>query len=296
MNFPDPVIRLAIEPKTKADQERLGLALTKLAHEDPTFKILVDADTGQTLIAGMGELHLEILVDRLRREFEVSANVGKPQVAYRETITTGADGECRYVRQTGGRGQFAHVKLHVTPGESGSGFVFENRVVGGSIPKEFIGPVRSGVEEVLEGGILAGYPMTDVHVEVYDGSFHEVDSSDMAFRVAGSMAFRDATRQAGPTLLEPVMRVEITVPLDYTGEVINDLNSRRGRIQKMESESGLQVITVNMPMAEMFGYATALRSVTQGRGNHSTHFSHYDEVPKAINDQVAAGVTGVIGR
>ncbi len=296
MDFPEPVIGLAIEPKTKADQEKLASGLAKLAHEDPTFKVSVDAETGQTLIAGMGELHLDILVDRLRREFDVAASVGKPQVAYRETLTAAAPGECRYVRQTGGRGQFAHVKLRVSRGEAGSGFVFENMIVGGAIPKEYISSVRSGVSNVLESGVLAGYPLVDIRVELYDGAFHEVDSSEMAFQIAGSMAFREAARDASPVLLEPVMAIEITVPEDYMGEVINDLNSRRGRIQKMDTGRGAQIVSATAPLAEMFGYATALRSVTQGRGNYSMHFSHYEEVPRAINEQIVARVAGAIGR
>ena len=292
MEFPEPVIRMAIEPKTKADQEKLGSGLAKLMQEDPTFHVNTDEDTGQTLIGGMGELHLEILVDRLRREFSVSANVGKPQVAYRETIRRSAEGECRHVRQTGGRGQYAHVKLRVSPAEAGQGLVFKNSIVGGVIPREFIPSVATGAREVMDGGILAGYPMSDITVELYDGSFHEVDSSELAFKIAGSMAFRDACRKAGMTLLEPVMRVEVTLPEEYLGDVIGDLTSRRGRIQTMEARPGLHVLRAAVPMAEMFGYATDLRSASQGRGNYSMHFEKYEEVPKTIGEEVVARVTG----
>jgi elongation factor G len=292
MDFPEPVIRLAIEPKTKVDQERLAGGLAKLVQEDPTFRVQTDAETGQTLIAGMGELHLEILVDRLQREFNVGANVGKPQVAYRETITRKAEAEGRYVRQTGGRGQYGHVKIRIEPAEKEAGFVFENAIVGGSVPKEYIPAVEAGIEEAMEGGILAGYSMRDVRVELYDGSYHEVDSSEMAFKIAGSMAFKEAARKAGLALLEPVMKVEVVVPETYMGEVIGDLNSRRGRIQSMESRPGLQVIQCQVPLAEIFGYATDLRSMTQGRGNYTMHFSHYEEAPKAIAEEVIARVTG----
>jgi elongation factor G len=292
MEFPEPVIRMAIEPRTKADQEKLGSGLAKLMQEDPTFRVNTDEDTGQTLIGGMGELHLEILVDRLQREFSVSANVGKPQVAYRETIQKPAEGECRHVRQTGGRGQYAHVKLRVAPAEAGQGLVFKNSIVGGVIPREFIPSVAAGAGEVMDGGILAGYPMNDISIELYDGSFHEVDSSELAFKIAGSMAFRDACRRAGMTLLEPVMRVEVTLPEQYLGEVIGDLTSRRGRIQTMEAQPGLHVLRAAVPMAEMFGYSTDLRSSTQGRGNYSMHFDRYEEVPKTISEEVVARVTG----
>ena len=292
MEFPEPVIRMAIEPRTKADQEKLGSGLAKLMQEDPTFHVNTDEDTGQTLIGGMGELHLEILVDRLQREFSVSANVGKPQVAYRETIRKPAASEYRHVRQTGGRGQYAHVKLRVAPAEAGKGLVFKNSIVGGVIPREFIPSVAAGAAEVMDGGILAGYPMSDICMELYDGSFHEVDSSELAFKIAGSMAFRDACRKAGMTLLEPVMRVEVTLPEDYLGEVIGDLTSRRGRIQTMEARPGLHVLRAMVPMAEMFGYSTDLRSATQGRGNYSMHFEKYEEVPKTIGEEVVARVTG----
>jgi elongation factor G len=294
MDFPEPVIRLAIEPKTKADQEKLSAALSKLVQEDPTFRVNVDSETGQTIIAGMGELHLEILVDRLQREFSVGANVGKPHVAYRETIQRAAEGEMRYVKQTGGRGQYGHVKLRVEPAGVDAGFVFENSIVGGVIPKEYISAVAAGVREVMDAGLLAGYAMRDIKVELYDGSFHEVDSSEMAFKIAGSMAFKDAARRAELVLLEPVMRVEVSVPEEYMGDVIGSLNSRRGRVQSMEARQSLQVIEVQVPMAEMFGYATDLRSVSQGRGNHSMHFSHYAEVPKAIGEEVVARVTGAV--
>jgi len=292
MEFPEPVICMAIEPKTKVDQEKLGAGLAKLMQEDPTFRVNTDPDTGQTLIGGMGELHLEILVDRLQREFSVSARVGKPQVAYRETIQASGRAESRYVRQSGGHGQYAHVRLRVSPADAGEGLVFENSIVGGAIPREFIPSVKTGVAEVMDSGILAGYPMSDIRVELYDGSFHEVDSSELAFKIAGSMAFRDACRQARLTLLEPVMRIEVTLPEQYLGDVIGDLNSRRGRIQSMEAQPGLHVLRAAAPMAEMFGYATDLRSITQGRGNYSMHFDKYEEVPKTIGEEVVARVTG----
>jgi elongation factor G len=292
MEFPEPVICMAIEPRTKVDQEKLGSGLAKLMQEDPTFRVSTDEDTGQTLIGGMGELHLEILVDRLQREFSVSARVGKPQVAYRETIRGSAEAESRYVRQTGGHGQYAHVKIRVMPAEAGQGLDFDNSIVGGVIPREFIPSVKAGASEVMDAGILAGYPMSDIRVELYDGSFHEVDSSELAFKIAGSMAFRDACRKAKLTLLEPVMRIEVTLPEQYLGDVIGDLNSRRGRIQTMEARPGLHVLRAAVPMAEMFGYATDLRSITQGRGNYSMHFDKYEEVPKTIGEEVVARVTG----
>ncbi len=296
MDFPEPVIRLAIEPKTKADQEKLGLGLAKLMQEDPTFRVQTDPDTGQTLIAGMGELHLEVIIDRLLREYSVAANVGKPQVAYRETVAGEAEGECRYVRQTGGRGQYGHVKLTVFHEVSGDSLKFENAIIGGSIPKEFVPAVRAGVEQALEGGILAGYALRDIGVRLVDGSYHEVDSSEMAFKIAASMAFKSACEKAGLRLLEPVMRVEVVLPDDYLGEVMGDLNSRRGRVQNMDARPGLQVVTVLVPMAELFGYATDLRSMTQGRGNYTMYFNHYKEVPKAIAEEVVARVTGTIRR
>jgi elongation factor G len=294
MDFPEPVIRLAIEPRTKADQEKLSAAMAKLMQEDPTFQVQSDTETGQTLIAGMGELHLEVLIERLRREFSVSASVGKPQVAYKETISGRAEAEGRYVRQTGGRGQYGHVKLRVQPAGEDQGLVFRNQISGGAIPRDFIPAVESGVEEVMDGGILASYPMRDVEVELFDGSFHEVDSSEIAFKIAGAMAFRDACRKAGVVLLEPVMQVEIVIPEEYMGDVIGDLNSRRGRIQTMETRPGVQVIRAAVPMAEMFGYATDLRSTTQGRGTYTMHFEKYDEIPKTIGEEVVARVTGTI--
>jgi elongation factor G len=291
MDFPEPVLRLAIEPKTKADQERLAGALGKLVQEDPTFRVQSDPETGQTLIAGMGELHLEILVDRLLREFHVAANVGRPQVAYRETIRRAAEAEGRYIRQTGGRGQYGHVRIRLEPAAD-SGFVFENAVVGGAVPREFVPAVESGLRESMETGVLAGYAMRDVKATLLDGSFHEVDSSEMAFKIASSMAFKDACRAADPILLEPVMKVEVTVPESSMGDVIGDINGRRGRVQHMDSRNGLAVIRTAVPLAETFGYATDLRSRTQGRGNYSMHFSHYQEVPKSIREEVVARVTG----
>jgi elongation factor G len=296
MEFPEPVIRLAIEPKTKADQEKLATALGKLVQEDPTFRVSADPDTGQTLIAGMGELHLEILVDRLQREFGVGANVGKPQVSYRETIKGEASAEGRFIRQTGGRGQYGHVKIRVAPAGADKGFVFENAIVGGSIPKEFIGSCAAGFEEAMESGILAGYAMRDVKVTLYDGSYHEVDSSEMAFKIAASMAFKEGCRKAGVGLLEPVMKVEVVVPEEYMGDVIGDLNARRGRIAAMESRPGLSVIQSMVPLAELFGYATDLRSRTQGRGTYTMHFAQYEDVPKAIAEDVVARVTGTTKR
>jgi len=296
MDFPEPVIRLAIEPRTKLDQEKLGGALSKLVREDPTFRVEHDHETGQTLIAGMGELHLEILVERMRREFEVSANVGRPHVSYRETVLGQAEAERRYVRQTGGRGRYAHVKLSVEGTRPGTGLAFESQIVGGAIPKEFIPAVETGVREAMTSGVLAGYAMRDLRVDLLDGSYHEVDSSEMAFKVAGGMAFRDACREAGLVLLEPVMRVEALVPDRYMGDVIGDLNSRRGRVQSLEPRDGVQVIQSFVPMAEMFGYATDLRSVTQGRGSYSMQFSHYEEVPKTVGQDVLARVSGGSGQ
>ncbi|HJQ99005.1 MAG TPA: elongation factor G [Candidatus Polarisedimenticolaceae bacterium] len=292
MEFPEPVIRLAIEPKTKADQEKLATALGKLMQEDPTFKVHADPETGQTLIAGMGELHLEILVDRLQREFGVHASVGKPQVSYRETIRGEASAEGRFIRQTGGRGQYGHVKIKLEPAGQDRGFVFENAVVGGAIPKEFLPACEAGLSEAMECGILAGYPMRDVKVILYDGSFHEVDSSEMAFKIAASLAFKEACRKAGMVLLEPVMRVEVTVPEEFLGEVLGDLNARRGRVVALESRPGLSVLQSLVPLAQLFGYATDLRSRTQGRGNYSMHFARYEDVPKALAEEVVARVTG----
>ncbi len=292
MDFPEPVISVAIEPKTKADQEKLSGALLKLAKEDPTFKLRVDPDTGQTLISGMGELHLEIIVDRLTREFGVQAAVGRPQVAYRETITAEAKAEGRYIKQTGGHGQYGHVKIRIEPLGAGDGFAFENAITGGTIPREFIPAVEKGVAEATEMGVLAGFPVKDVKVTLYDGSFHEVDSSEMAFKIAASMAFKEAAAKAGPALLEPVMKVEVTVPENYMGDVIGDLNSRRGKIQAMEARTNLQVINAIVPLAEMFGYATALRSLTQGRGNYVMQFERYEFMPKQIAEEIVARVQG----
>ncbi|WBW49797.1 elongation factor G [Peptoniphilus equinus] len=286
MEFPDPVISVAIEPKSKASQEKMGIALQKLAEEDPTFRTYTDEETGQTIIAGMGELHLDIIVDRLLREFKVEANIGNPQVSYRESIQSASEGEGKYVRQSGGRGQYGHCKIRIEPLEPGDGFVFENNIVGGAIPKEFIGPTQQGIEEAMQSGVLGGYEVLDVKVELYDGSFHDVDSSEMAFKIAGSMALRDALSKANPVLLEPTMKVEITTPEEYMGDVIGDINSRRGRMEGMELVNGAQIITSYVPLAEMFGYATSLRSNTQGRANYSMQFDHYEPVPKNIADEV----------
>lgn len=286
MEFPDPVISVAIEPKTKASQDKMAIALQKLAEEDPTFKTYTDEETGQTIIAGMGELHLDIIVDRLLREFKVEANIGNPQVSYRESITMPSEGEGKYVRQSGGRGQYGHAKIQVEPLEPGSGFVFENKIVGGAIPKEFIGPTQQGIEEALQSGVLGGYEVLDIKVTLYDGSFHDVDSSETAFKIAGSMALRDALAKGNPVLLEPIVKVEITTPEEYMGDVIGDINSRRGRMEGMELVNGAQIVTCYVPLAEMFGYATALRSNTQGRANYSMQFDHYEQVPKNIADEV----------
>jgi len=294
IEFPAPVIQLAIEPKTKADQDKLGVALARLTQEDPTLKVHTDTETGQTILAGMGELHLEIIVDRMQREFGVGANVGKPQVAYRETIRAEAEGEGRFIRQTGGRGQYGHVKLRVAPLPPGGGFRFENAVVGGVIPKEFIPAVQKGVEEALEAGVLAGFPVSDVQVTVFDGSYHEVDSSEMAFKIAASMAFRQAVEKAQPVLLEPVMSLEVVVPEEYLGDVIGDLNARRGRIEGVELRGTTQIIRASVPLKEMFGYATELRSRTQGRGSFTMHFSRYEEAPEAVAEEVIARVQGRI--
>ena len=291
MQFPEPVISVVIEPKTKVDQEKLGLALGKLTQEDPTFKVFNDAETSQTIISGMGELHLEIVVDRLLREFNVAANVGKPQVAYRETIRKSAKAEGRYVRQTGGRGQFGHVKIEIEP-IPGKKFEFSNDIRGGSIPREYISSIETGIVEAMEHGILAAYPMVDVKVSLYDGSYHEVDSSEMAFKIAGSMAFKAAARSADPVLLEPIMQVEVVVPEVYMGEVINDLNSRRGRVTGMSARGNTQIIGANVPLAEMFGYATDLRSATQGRATYTMHFAEYQEAPKQVGEEVVAKVQG----
>ena len=286
MEFPEPVIRVAIEPKTKAGQEKMGIALMKLAEEDPTFKTYTDEETGQTIIAGMGELHLEIIVDRLLREYKVEANVGAPQVAYKETITKTVDQDTKYARQSGGKGQYGHVKIHVEPNESGKGYEFVNALVGGAIPKEYVPAIDAGIQGAMLSGVLAGYPVVDVKVTLYDGSYHEVDSSEMAFKIAGSMAFKEACQKAGPTLLEPIMKVCVIVPDEYMGDVIGDLNSRRGQIQGFEARSGAQQIDAFVPLAEMFGYATDLRSCTQGRGQYTMEPAHYIEIPKNIQEKI----------
>ena len=292
MEFPEPVIRVAIEPKTKAGQEKMGIALMKLAEEDPTFKTYTDEETGQTIIAGMGELHLEIIVDRLLREYKVEANVGAPQVAYKETITKAVDQDTKYARQSGGKGQYGHVKIHVEPNESGKGYEFVNALVGGAIPKEYVPAIDAGIQGAMLSGVLAGYPVVDVKVTLYDGSYHEVDSSEMAFKIAGSMAFKEACQKAGPTLLEPIMKVSVIVPDEYMGDVIGDLNSRRGQIQGFEARSGAQQIDAFVPLAEMFGYATDLRSRTQGRGQYTMEPSHYIEIPKSIQEKIIDQRTG----
>ena len=289
MEFPEPVIRVAIEPKTKAGQEKMGIALMKLAEEDPTFKTYTDEETGQTIIAGMGELHLEIIVDRLLREYKVEANVGAPQVAYKETIKAAVDQDTKYARQSGGKGQYGHVKIHVEPNESGKGYEFINNIVGGAIPKEYIPAVDAGIQGALQAGVLAGYPVVDVKVTLYDGSYHEVDSSEMAFKIAGSMAFKEACRKAGPVLLEPMMKVSVTVPDEYMGNVMGDLISRRGEIRGQEDRGGAVQIDSFVPLAEMFGYATDLRSRTQGRGNYTMEPSHYVQIPKSISEKIIAG-------
>jgi elongation factor G len=292
MKFPEPVIQMAIEPKTKQDQEKMGLALQKLAQEDPSLRVSTDEETMQTLIAGMGELHLEIIVDRMKREFKVEANVGKPQVAYRETIRTASTAEGKYIRQTGGRGQYGHVVLELEPQEPGKGFEFENKIVGGAVPREYIPAVEKGVVEAMEGGVVAGYPMVDLKVAIVDGSYHDVDSNEMAFKIAGSMGFKEAARKANPVLLEPIMALEVVVPEEYLGDVIGDINSRRGKIQGMKGRGTAQVITSEVPLSEMFGYATDLRSKTQGRGIFTMQFAHYEMVPKPIADQIVAKVQG----
>jgi elongation factor G len=291
ISFPAPVISLAVEPKTKGDQEKLGNGLAKLMQEDPTFKVETDVDTGQTKISGMGELHLEILVDRLKREFSVEANVGKPQVAYKETIRKGAKAEGRYIKQTGGRGQYGHAKIEIAPAP-GQGFVFENDITGGSIPKEFIKPIETGIKEALERGILAGYPMVDVKVRLWDGSYHDVDSSEMAFKIAGSMAFQEAAKKASPVLLEPIMKVEVVTPDDYTGAVTGDLSARRGHLEGQISRGGTQIITALVPLSNMFGYSTDLRSRTQGRATYTMHFEKYAEAPRNVSEEVVAKVMG----
>ncbi|MCM3631449.1 elongation factor G [Paenibacillus glycanilyticus] len=288
MNFPEPVISVAIEPKTKADQDKLGIAISKLAEEDPTFRAHTDEETNQTIISGMGELHLEILVDRMLREFKVETNVGKPQVAYRETFRSAAKVEGKFVRQSGGKGQYGHCWVEFTPQEPGQGFVFENKVVGGSIPREFIAPIQAGIEESMKNGVIAGFPLVDVKATVFDGSYHDVDSSEMAFKIAGSMALKAAKEKCNPVLLEPIMKVEVTVPEEYMGDVMGMLNSRRGRIEGMDTRAGAQIIRAKVPLAEMFGYSTTLRSGTQGRGVFSMELSHYEEVPRSISEEIIA--------
>ncbi|MCY9659385.1 elongation factor G [Paenibacillus chondroitinus] len=288
MNFPEPVIQLAVEPKTKADQDKMGIALQKLSEEDPTFRASTDEETGQTIIAGMGELHLEILVDRMLREFKVETNVGKPQVAYRETFRAPAKVEGKFVRQSGGRGQYGHCWVEFEPQEAGAGFVFESKIVGGSIPREYIAPIQAGIEESMKNGVLAGFPLVDIKATVVDGSYHDVDSNEMAFKIAGSMALKAAKDKCKPVLLEPIMKVEVTVPEEYMGDVMGDLNSRRGRIEGMDNRHGAQIIRAKVPLSEMFGYSTTLRSRTQGRGVYSMELSHYEEVPKSIAEEIIA--------
>ncbi len=292
MEFPDPVISVAVEPSTKNDQDKMGIALQKLAEEDPTFKVRTDAETGQVIISGMGELHLQIIVDRMLQEFHVDCKVGEPQVAYRETIRKTQKGEGKFVRQTGGHGQYGHCWIEIEPNETGGGFVFENKIVGGVIPKEYINPIEAGIKQAMENGILAGFPIVDVKATVYDGSFHEVDSSEAAFKIAGSMAFKAAAEKAKPVLLEPYVKVEVTVPEDYMGDVIGDLNSRRGKIDGMEPRNNLQIIHAFVPLSEMFGYSTDLRSKTQGRGTYSMEVAYYDEVPKNISEAIVARYKG----
>jgi elongation factor G len=292
ITFPEPVIQIAIEPKTKADQDRLGESLGKLSDEDPTFRVSTDEDTGQTLISGMGELHLEIIVDRLKREFKVDANIGKPQVAYKETIKKKVEQEGKFIRQSGGKGQFGHVWIEIEPNEKGKGFIFENGIVGGVIPREYIPAVSQGIQEAMKNGVLAGYPVEDIKAKLFDGSYHDVDSSEMAFKIAGSIAFKDAARKANPVLLEPIMDVEVVTPEEYMGDVMGDLSSRRGRIEGMSQRSDAQVIKALVPLSEMFGYATILRSMTQGRAIYTMQFAHYDETPKSISEQIIERVKG----
>ncbi len=292
IDFPEPVIEVAVEPKTKADQEKMGMALAKLAQEDPTFRVRTDQTNGQTIISGMGELHLEIIVDRMMREHKVEANVGKPQVNYRETIRTNAEAEGKYIRQSGGSGNYGHAKIRIEPNETGKGYEFSNDTKGGSIPKEYIKPIDQGIQEAMAGGVLAGYEMVDIKVSLYDGSYHDVDSNEMAFKIAGSIAFKEAVRKAKPVLLEPVMSVEVTVPEDYMGTVIGDLNSRRGRIEGMEMVGGVQAIQATVPLSTMFGYATNLRGSTQGRGNFSMQFKQYEETPRMVSEEIIAKVQG----
>jgi elongation factor G len=295
MEFPQPVISVAIEPKTKADQEKMGEALAKLSEEDPTFRVSTNEETGQTIISGMGELHLEIIVDRMKREFRVEANVGKPQVAYKETIRKKVEQEGKFIRQSGGRGQFGHVWIEVEPNEKGKGYEFENAIIGGVIPKEYINPVSEGIVEAMRNGVLAGYPMEDIKIKLFDGSFHDVDSSEMAFKIAGSMAFKEAARKAHPVLLEPIMEVEVVTPEDYMGDVMGDLSSRRGKIEGLSSRKDAQIIKAKVPLSDMFGYSTVLRSMTQGRAIYSMQFAYYEEVPKHIAEQIIEKVKGKEG-
>jgi elongation factor G len=292
IDFPAPVIEVAVEPKTKADQEKMGMALAKLAQEDPTFKVRTDITNGQTIISGMGELHLEIIVDRMMREYKVEANVGKPQVNYRETIRSNAEAEGKYIRQTGGSGNYGHAKIRISPNEPGKGYEFSNDIKGGTIPKEYIKPIDQGIQEAMLGGVLAGYEMVDIKVSLYDGSYHDVDSNEMAFKIAGSMAFKEAARKAKPVLLEPVMSVEVTVPEEYMGTIIGDLNSRRGRIEGMEMVGGVQAIRATVPLSTMFGYATAMRGSTQGRANFTMEFKQYEEAPRSVSEEIIAKVQG----
>jgi elongation factor G len=292
MDFPEPVISLAIEPQTREDQEKLGQGIGKLTAEDPTFRVRTDDDTGQVVISGMGELHLEIIVDRLKREFGVTASVGRPQVAYKETLTKPAEGEGRYIKQTGGRGQYGHAKIRIAPCDNGGGFEFVNEIHGGAIPREYIKPVEQGIREAMTTGVLAGYPIDNVKVSLYDGSFHNVDSSEVAFKVAGSMAFRDAAKAAGPVLLEPVMRVEVVVPEENMGDVVGNLKGRRGRVQSLEARGGTQLVNAHVPLSEMFGYATDLRSRTQGRATFSMHFHQYEQAPRSVSEEIIARVGG----
>jgi elongation factor G len=286
MDFPEPVISVAVEPKTKADQEKMGIALGKLAAEDPSFRVHTDEETGQTIISGMGELHLEILVDRMKREFKVEAEVGAPQVSYRESIKQEVDQEYKYAKQSGGRGQYGHVFLKVKPGEPDSGFVFHNEIKGGSVPREYIPAVEKGCEEAMQTGVLAGYPIEDVDVTLYDGSYHDVDSNEMAFKLAASMGFKEACRKASPAILEPMMKVEVEVPEEYMGDVIGDLNRRRGQVNSMGDRAGNKIVDAFVPLAEMFGYSTDLRSATQGRATYAMEFDHYEEVPRNVAEEI----------
>jgi len=291
MEFPDPVISVAVEPRTKADQEKMGVALSKLAQEDPSFRVHTDEESGQTIISGMGELHLDIIVDRMKREFKVEANVGRPQVAYRETIRKSVEAEGKFVRQSGGRGQYGHVKIRLEPIEKGAGYEFENSIVGGAVPREYIKSVNKGIQEQIANGIIAGYPIVDVKATLFDGSYHEVDSSEMAFKVAGSMAFRNAALIANPVLLEPLMKVEVVTPEDYMGDVMGDLSRRRGILQGMEDSPAGKMVNAHVPLSEMFGYATDLRSQTQGRATYTMEFDHYAEAPASVSEEIIKKTT-----